>query len=55
MSAGSLMLGAAVTPLNSTDAADQSGVFDAQAFVMREAKIPIVGEKGFIWLKTSID
>ena len=55
MSADSLMPGAAVTPLNSTDAADQSGVFDAQAFVMREAKIPIVGEKGFIWLKTSID
>jgi hypothetical protein len=53
MSAGSLMPDAIPTPLNSTDAANQSGI--PQGFVLREAKIQIVGDKGFIWLKASVD
>lgn len=53
MSTASLMADAIPTALTSTDAADQSGI--PQGFVLREAKIEIVGDKGFIWLKVSID
>jgi hypothetical protein len=53
MSAVSLMPDTIPVTLTSNDAAEQSGL--PQGFVLREAKIEIVGDKGFIWLRASAD
>jgi hypothetical protein len=53
MSTGSLKPDAIRTALTSTDAADQSGI--PEGFVLREAKIEILGDMGFIWLKVSLE
>ena len=53
MSAGSLMPDSIPVTLTSTDAADQSGI--PEGFVLREAKIEILGDMGFIWLKVSLE
>ena len=53
MSTGSLKPDAIRTALTSTDAADQSGI--PEGFVLREAKIEILGNMGFIWLTVSLE
>ncbi len=53
MSTSSLKPDAIRTALTSTDAADQSGI--PEGFVLREAKIEILGDMGFIWLKVSLE
>lgn len=53
ISTSSLKPDAIRTALTSTDAADQSGI--PEGFVLREAKIEILGNTGFIWLKVSLE
>jgi len=53
MSTSSLKPDAIRTALTSTDAADQSSI--PEGFVLREAKIEILGNMGFIWLKVSLE
>lgn len=53
MSTSSLMPDAIQTALTSADAADQSGI--PEGFVLREAKIEILGDMGFIRIKVSME